>query len=81
MTDLSHTFAVVMAGGVGSRFWPKSRKALPKQFLSLLDKRTLIQATCKRLQEMLPQDQIYVVSTQDQATRVCGSCDGCGRIG
>ncbi len=70
MTDLSHTFAVVMAGGVGSRFWPKSRKALPKQFLSLLDKRTLIQATCKRLQEMLPQDQIYVVSTQDQAIRV-----------
>jgi mannose-1-phosphate guanylyltransferase len=70
MTDLPNTFAVVMAGGIGSRFWPKSRKALPKQFLALLDKETLIQATCHRLQVWLPPESIYVVATANHALRV-----------
>jgi len=67
MTDFSDTYAVVMAGGVGSRFWPKSRKALPKQFLPLLGKHTPIQATCKRVQLLLPRENILVVSTESHA--------------
>ena len=67
MNDFSNTYAVVMAGGVGSRFWPKSRKAMPKQFLSLLGKESLIQATCERLQVLLPTDHLCVVSTKSQS--------------
>jgi mannose-1-phosphate guanylyltransferase len=70
MTKLLNTYAVVMAGGVGSRFWPKSRKVLPKQFLSLLDKDTLIQATCHRLQAMMPPENIYIVSNQSHLAHV-----------
>ncbi len=70
MTDLQNTFAVVMAGGIGSRFWPKSRRILPKQFLALLDKETLIQATCNRLTAWLAAEAIYVVSTASHLPRV-----------
>jgi len=70
MIELDNVYAVVMAGGVGSRFWPKSRKALPKQFLPLLDHQTLIQATCERLRLFLPVEQILVVSTQSHGAKV-----------
>jgi mannose-1-phosphate guanylyltransferase len=58
-----HTYAVIMAGGVGSRFWPMSRSGRPKQFLDILDRgRTLIQMTADRLEPMLPFDRMYVVT-------------------
>ena len=58
-----HTYAVIMAGGVGSRFWPMSRSGSPKQFLDILDRgRTLIQMTADRLEPMLPYDRMYVVT-------------------
>lgn len=58
-----HTYAVIMAGGVGSRFWPMSRSGRPKQFLDILDRgRTLIQMTADRLEPMLPYDRMYVVT-------------------
>ena len=58
-----HTYAVIMAGGVGSRFWPMSRSGSPKQFLDILDRgRTLIQMTVARLQPMLPYERMYVVT-------------------
>ena len=58
-----HTYAVIMAGGVGSRFWPMSRSGRPKQFLDILDRgRTLIQMTADRLEPMLPFGRMYVVT-------------------
>lgn len=66
MAIMDNTYAVIMAGGVGARFWPKSRKSLPKQYLSFLGKETLIQAVGHRLQVILPADRIYVVSTKSQ---------------
>ncbi len=66
MTYLEHTYAVIMAGGIGSRFWPKSRREKPKQYLSLVDDGTLIQNTTARLQGLFSKDTIYVVTTQDQ---------------
>ena len=60
-----HTYAVIMAGGVGSRFWPMSRSGRPKQFLDILDRgRTLIQMTADRLEPMLPYDRMYVVTNE-----------------
>lgn len=66
MHVMDNTYALIMAGGVGTRFWPKSRISLPKQYLHLLGKDTLIQAVCHRLQVIIPADRIFVVSTESQ---------------
>jgi len=55
--------AVIMAGGVGSRFWPSSRENKPKQFLDILGHgKSLIRLTYDRFRKILPPEQIYVVS-------------------
>lgn len=55
-------YAVIMAGGVGSRFWPYSRQAKPKQFLSVLSEESLIQATLGRLSGLISPENAYVVT-------------------
>jgi mannose-1-phosphate guanylyltransferase len=66
-----NNFAVIMAGGVGSRFWPMSRENRPKQFLDVLGTgKTLIQMTYDRLLRLVPADQIYVVTNQKYAKLV-----------
>ena len=55
--------AVIMAGGRGERFWPKSRNTCPKQFLSLTaDGDTMIQKTVKRLKKLVADEDIFVVT-------------------
>jgi len=67
----NNNFAVIMAGGVGSRFWPMSREEKPKQFLDVLGTgKTLIQMTYDRLRRLVPDDQIYVVTNQKYAQLV-----------
>ena len=57
------TTAVIMAGGRGERFWPKSRNSCPKQFLSLTsDGETMIQKTVKRLMPVVDIEDVYVVT-------------------
>ncbi len=56
--------AVIMAGGSGTRFWPKSSQKLPKQFLSLVDKKSMIQLTRDRLMGVVQKKNISVVSPQ-----------------
>ena len=57
------TTAVIMAGGRGERFWPKSRNSRPKQFLSLTsDGETMIQKTVKRLLPIVDMEDIYIVT-------------------
>lgn len=56
------TYAVIMAGGIGSRFWPQSRKARPKQFLNVFGDATLIQNTVARLQGLIPPERCFVVT-------------------
>ncbi|HZU86099.1 MAG TPA: sugar phosphate nucleotidyltransferase, partial [Anaerolineaceae bacterium] len=70
MSDLEHTFAVIMAGGGGVRLWPLSRKARPKQMVRLLKERTLFQLAVDRVKDILPLDHIYVVTAQDQAAEL-----------
>ena len=55
-------YAVIMAGGSGTRFWPKSTKKLPKQFLSLFGEGTMIQNTAERIQGLIPQERVMVVT-------------------
>ena len=56
------TYAVIMAGGIGSRFWPRSRKATPKQFLNVFGEATLIQNTVARLQGIVPPERCLIVT-------------------
>jgi mannose-1-phosphate guanylyltransferase len=59
----NNNYCVIMAGGIGSRFWPLSKTACPKQFLDILGTgRTLLQQTFDRFNKIMPPDQIYVVS-------------------
>lgn len=62
--------ALIMAGGSGTRFWPKSRARLPKQLLSLDGGPTLIERTAARLAGAVLPDRIFVVTTADQAPLV-----------
>jgi mannose-1-phosphate guanylyltransferase len=56
-------YVAIMAGGIGSRFWPLSRTAYPKQFLDILGTgRTLIQATYDRFAAFIPAENIYIVT-------------------
>ncbi|MBL4655647.1 MAG: mannose-1-phosphate guanylyltransferase [Bacteroidia bacterium] len=58
-----NTYAVIMAGGIGSRFWPISRTANPKQFLDIINTgSTLIQATYDRYLKLCPRKHIYIVT-------------------
>jgi len=58
--------ALIMAGGRGERFWPKSRKNLPKQFLSLTDDgKTMIQLTVERILPIVDYENIYIATNKD----------------
>lgn len=68
MMNNEHTWCVIMAGGVGSRFWPMSRSAYPKQFLDFLGLgRTLIQQTYDRFLPICPPQNILVVTNAQYA--------------
>lgn len=59
-------YALVLAGGGGTRLWPKSREKSPKQFLPIFDKQTLTQITLKRLNKILPWEKIFVVTVSEE---------------
>lgn len=62
--------AVIMAGGAGTRFWPASRKALPKQFLPILGQKSMIRLTMERLLPLVPVEKIHVVTAASQVPLV-----------
>jgi len=62
--------AVIMAGGAGTRFWPASRAALPKQFLPVLGDKSMIRLTFDRLTPFIAADRIFVVTAASQAELV-----------
>jgi len=57
------TYAVIMAGGSGTRFWPVSRGATPKQLVRIVGDATMIQATVARLQPLIPAERVLIVTT------------------
>jgi mannose-1-phosphate guanylyltransferase len=63
---MSNLYAVIMAGGVGSRFWPKSRERSPKQFLEIVGSGTMIQNTVARIQNLVPAINTFVVTNKLQ---------------
>jgi mannose-1-phosphate guanylyltransferase len=63
-------FAVIMAGGVGSRFWPRSKERKPKQLIRIFGENTMIQDTVKRLKGLVKNENIYVITNKIQKLRV-----------
>lgn len=62
---MKDTYLVIMAGGIGSRFWPMSRTEMPKQFLDILGiGRTLIQQTVDRFENICPSENILIVTNE-----------------
>lgn len=62
MSHLDHTYAVILAGGGGTRLWPKSRKQTPKQFLKLIGNDTMMQIAANRITAMIPWERVIVVT-------------------
>ena len=70
-------FVLIMAGGVGSRFWPASRETLPKQFLDITGSgKTLIQQTYERFALFIPADRIYVITHIDYMAQTLNAIPG-----
>jgi mannose-1-phosphate guanylyltransferase len=67
----NNTYTAIMAGGIGSRFWPSSRTAKPKQFLDILGTgKTLIQHTYDRFLKLCPKENIFILTHVDYIDEV-----------
>ncbi|MCK9254829.1 MAG: mannose-1-phosphate guanylyltransferase [Bacteroidales bacterium] len=63
---MNFNYCVIMAGGIGSRFWPISRSTMPKQFLDITGNgRTLLQQTYDRFSKIMPNENIYIVTNEE----------------
>src|SRR5882757_8808868 len=62
--------AVILAGGRGTRFWPRSRTRTPKQLLNIVGKDTMLQQTIARLRPLVQADRIWTVTNAEQAETV-----------
>lgn len=75
-SEPTRLWAVVMAGGSGTRFWPMSRQRRPKQLLPLLGGKTLLRATLERLEPLVPLDRTLVVTGRQVAEAVRAELPG-----
>jgi mannose-1-phosphate guanylyltransferase len=62
--------AVILAGGRGTRFWPRSRTRMPKQLLNIVGKATMLEQTVARLRPLIPAERIWTVTNAEQAAAV-----------
>ncbi len=64
-----HLYILLLAGGGGTRLWPKSKEKTPKQFLKLFKNKTLLQVTAGRFNKILPWERIYCVTVSEEYKR------------
>lgn len=69
----SHLYTLIMAGGHGTRFWPESTRAKPKQYLSLVGDQSLLYQTLARFEGMVSVERRFLVTTKDQASLAINS--------
>ena len=63
-------FAVIMAGGKGSRFWPRSRERMPKHLLDIVSERTIIRETVDRIRPLVPAERTLIVTSRSHAAEL-----------
>ena len=66
-------YAMIMAGGGGTRFWPLSRQDMPKQLLNLSGSDVMINETIKRCKKVIPTKKTFIVTNKGQADPFTGS--------
>jgi len=67
-------YGVIMAGGSGTRFWPRSRSKKSKQFLTIIGKKSLIKQTIDRIEQVIPPENIFIISREDQQENFAEIC-------
>ena len=75
----SPRYAVIMAGGFGTRFWPHSRRRRPKQFLPIRGRESMLQETARRLRGAIQRERLLVVATEELAPLVREQLPDLGR--
>src|SRR5579864_3895210 len=73
--DMKHdknitTCAVLLAGGRGTRFWPRSRTRTPKQLLDIVSSKSMLRETADRLAPLFPEKRLWVVTNDEQTAGV-----------
>ena len=63
----NHFYALLMAGGIGSRLWPLSRQRTPKQVLPLIGEHSMFRTAVERLHPLFSPDEVFVVVGEEQA--------------
>src|SRR6202034_4542582 len=66
---------IILAGGSGTRFWPRSRRARAKQVLALDGERTMIQRTLERLEPLAPAHEVWVITNSLLSGTICTQLD------
>jgi len=69
-------FALIMAGGIGSRFWPRSKEKTPKQLLKIFGDNTMIQDTVARLEGAIPIENIFIITNKIQREEIIKQLPG-----
>ena len=59
-----HVYAVIMAGGIGKKLWPLSRKKIPKQFVDLFDDGTMVAKTVRRISALVREENIFIITSE-----------------
>ena len=67
---MSHLYAIILAGGSGTRLWPRSRKLNPKQLLDLVSTRTMLQETYDRIAPFVPPANAFVITNREYVAQV-----------
>jgi mannose-1-phosphate guanylyltransferase len=67
---LPRLYALILSGGAGTRLWPRSRRARPKQFLDLIGERTLLEDTVERVAEIIPSERIFAVAPPEHRSLI-----------
>jgi mannose-1-phosphate guanylyltransferase len=58
-------YSIIIAGGIGKRFWPRSRRERPKQFLNIIGDSSMLQMTYERLKVVSDEKKIFIVAGQN----------------